>query len=317
MLQLPFFSELAQARTVLLAGAGGGFDIFTGLPLYFALRDAGKQVHLANLSFTPLHDVGGSQLSPALVAVNADCQPPGYINYFPEGYLSQWFRQLGEEVPIYCLRRTGVRPLAEAYRCLLDLLKFDTLVLVDGGTDSLMRGDEFHLATPQEDIASLLAVEELPVERKLLACIGFGIDHHHGICHAHFLEAVAELTRSGSFLGAFSLLQDMSEAERFRQAALAVFHWMPNHVSIVNSSILSALEGQYGDHHATDRTAGSKLWINPLMTLYWCFRLEAVAQRILYREEMKRTESYDDINVVITRFRALCSSIKPWADIPV
>ena len=50
LLSLPFFSELEPAKRVLVAGAGGGFDVLCGLPLYFALRAAGKTVHLANLS---------------------------------------------------------------------------------------------------------------------------------------------------------------------------------------------------------------------------------------------------------------------------
>src|SRR5260370_40342099 len=58
MLRQPFFAALDGARRVLVAGAGGGFDVFCGLPLYFALRDAGRQVFLANLSFAPLHRVG-------------------------------------------------------------------------------------------------------------------------------------------------------------------------------------------------------------------------------------------------------------------
>lgn len=33
---------------------GAGFDICCGLPLYFALKDARKEVFLANLSFTSL-----------------------------------------------------------------------------------------------------------------------------------------------------------------------------------------------------------------------------------------------------------------------
>ena len=40
--RLPFFTELRPARRVLVAGAGGGFDVFSGLPLYFNLRAAGK-----------------------------------------------------------------------------------------------------------------------------------------------------------------------------------------------------------------------------------------------------------------------------------
>jgi len=37
---------------IFIAGAGGGFDVFSGLPLYFGLRAAGKKVTLANLSFS-------------------------------------------------------------------------------------------------------------------------------------------------------------------------------------------------------------------------------------------------------------------------
>jgi hypothetical protein len=65
-LTLPFFKEVEQAQSILLAGAGGGFDIFCGLPLYFGLRDQGKQVYLANVSFSPLFSATGRWLSPAL-----------------------------------------------------------------------------------------------------------------------------------------------------------------------------------------------------------------------------------------------------------
>src|SRR4051794_25089667 len=171
MLEIPFLQQLHQSRRVLVAGAGGGYDVFCGLPLYFALRDAGKQVWLANLSFTSLEGCSGRRHTPALLEVDADSQGPGYINYFPEGYLCQWFREQGEEVSVYCLHKTGVVPLRKAYEHLLGALNFDTLLLVDGGTDSLMRGDEDGLGTPHEDVASLAATFELPVPRKLLACL--------------------------------------------------------------------------------------------------------------------------------------------------
>lgn len=48
--KLPVFERLASAKSVLIAGAGGGFDVFAGLPLYAALRKRGTAVHLANLS---------------------------------------------------------------------------------------------------------------------------------------------------------------------------------------------------------------------------------------------------------------------------
>ena len=43
---------LESAERILVAGAGGGFDVYAGLPIYERLRRLGKQVWLANLSFT-------------------------------------------------------------------------------------------------------------------------------------------------------------------------------------------------------------------------------------------------------------------------
>src|SRR5512139_823442 len=50
-LNLPILDRLAGCKSILIAGAGGGFDVFAGLPIYFALREAGCTVHLANYSF--------------------------------------------------------------------------------------------------------------------------------------------------------------------------------------------------------------------------------------------------------------------------
>ena len=103
MLTLPFFDELKDSQTILLAGAGGGFDIFSGLPLYFGLRAAGKTVHLANFSFSflpPPQITGEKRLSPSVVKVTSNT--PNYTDYFPELYLSKWFKEQGWDVPVYC-----------------------------------------------------------------------------------------------------------------------------------------------------------------------------------------------------------------------
>src|SRR5262249_58918886 len=109
------------------------------------------------------------------------------------------------------------------------------------------------------------------------------------------LEAVADLTREGAFLGALSLTREMPEVRRYEAATQAVCEAMPDCPSIVCASILSALEGQYGDHHRTARTRGSTLWINPLMARYWCFRLDAVVRRTLYLDAVKRTRTQWDL----------------------
>jgi hypothetical protein len=314
-LTLPFFQELENAQSILLAGAGGGFDIFSGLPLYFGLRNLGKQVHLANLSFSPLSTATGRRLSSALMEVTADTQ--GKSLYFPEKYLAQWFVAQGEHIPIYCFERTGVQPLLTAYQTLVDLLHVDTIILIDGGTDSLMRGDEPGLGTPEEDIASIAVVHQLQIATKLLVCLGFGVDAFHGVCHAHFLEAVSDLAQRNGFLGTWSLTNNMPEVQRYREATEAVLATMSFHPSIVSTSILSALAGLFGDIQMNERTAGSQLFINVLMTLYWCFRVDPIAQRLLYLDKILHTQTSREMRHAIEQFRAALPTKKAWIDLPM
>lgn len=314
-LKLPFFDEIAPARRVLIAGMGGGFDVFCGLPLYFGLKAAGKEVFLANLSFSALDARAGRRLTRACCEVTAESS--GDSSYFPELHLARWFKyQRGEDVSIYAFEMTGVIPLTEAYQTLADELEIDAIILVDGGTDSLMRGDEPGLGTPGEDVASLAAAYGVDVPIRMVVSLGFGIDHFHGVCHTYFLEAVADLTKSGNFLGAWSLTAEMPEVQRYAEAALYTFRMMPSHPSIVSSSILSAVAGQFDDYHVTERTRDSTLFINPLMTLYWAFRLEAVAKRLHYPDELYLTQTIWEVGVLIRRFHDAAEK-KPLRTLPL
>jgi len=307
----PFIERLEKARRVLIAGAGGGFDVYCGLPLFFALRDAGKEVHLANLSFTRFEHATPGEA----VQVTGDSEGPE--EYFPEKWLSQWLCLESIEQPVYAFPRTGVRPLTEAYQKLCEKLQLDAIVLVDGGTDSLMRGDEIGLGTPEEDLASLAAVHEQEVIEKLLMCVGFGIDAFHGVCHAHFLESVADLAASGDHLGTFALLRECPHVSRYLEAVEYACEQNVTVASIVNTSIISAIEGKFGDHHHSRRTIGSTLWINPLMSLCWCFDLAAVVNRSLVIPQLKNTETYRDVSSAIEEARERFDEIKPRQAIPV
>lgn len=315
-MNLPFFNELEKANNLLIAGAGGGFDIFCGLPLYFWLKSKGKTVHLVNLSFSDLGFCDGERPTSGLVRVLPGTNGPSV--YFPEVYLSQWLTGKFGETPIYAIERTGVKPVAAAYEWLVDALRPDTLILVDGGTDSLMRGDEIGLGTPQEDAASLFAANAVEgVQRKYLACIGFGIDAFHGVCHAHFLENVAALIEEDAYLGAWSLTREAKEFTLYREACEFVTNRMPKQPSIVNGSIISAVDGWFGNRHATKRTEGSELFINPLMALYWSFRLQNVARRNLYLDCIGNTSTYQELSLAIETFTATQSKTRSWIDIPL
>jgi len=87
------------------------------------------------------------------------------------------------------------------------------------------------------------------VPQKLLVCLGFGIDAHGGVCHAHFLENVAALSRDDNYLGAWSLAHDSEEFRLYRDACEFTFARLPEQPSIVNTSIIAAVGGSFGDIH--------------------------------------------------------------------
>ncbi|MCB9648826.1 MAG: DUF1152 domain-containing protein [Deltaproteobacteria bacterium] len=312
--QHPLFHHLTEARRILISGCGGGFDVYCGLPLAFALRSLGKEVVLSNLTFADPRAAEGVELvCEGLLRVDGDTT--AQREYFPELYLARWLRARGLPDSVYCLERTGVVPLREAYGTLIRDEAIDAVILVDGGTDSLMRGDEAGLGTPHEDVASMLALDGLEVPR-LLVALGFGVDTYHGVCHAHFLENTAALTESGGFLGTFSLLPSHPEAQDYISAVRYATEEAPSNPSIVNTSIVAAVEGRFGDHHSIRKTRGSTLFINPLMSIYWCYQLQAVVDRLLYKEVLARTMSWSEVIRVMDATRRLSEGTRRWAPIP-
>lgn len=314
-MKLPIFSKLESSNTVLLAGMGGGFDVFCALPLYFWLRANGKTVHLANLSFTDLTICDSERRGPSVVEVTPSSS--GSRDYFPEAHLAKWLSDRIGPASIYAIHRTGAAPVAEAYRWLAGQLRPDALVLVDGGTDSLLRGDETGLGTPQEDAASLAAAFELPATlQKFLVCLGFGVDAFHGVCHARVLENIAALIADDAYLGCWSLLKQSEEFKLYEEACAYVHARMPGRSSIVNGSVISAANGNFGNFHSTKRTEGSELFINPLMPLCWAFQLEPVARRNLYLDQIRLTQTYDELTHAIETFSATRPKSRPWLEIP-
>ena len=313
LMEPPLLARLRRHSRILIAGAGGGFDVYAGLPLYVALRAAGHEVFLANLTFTYLGGTDCRYLASHLAVATRETM--GGDGYFPERRLAEWLHEAGYPPEVYAFEKVGVRPLRDAYAHLVRELGIGAVVLVDGGTDILMRGDEAGLGTPEEDMTSLAAVSKLSGVEAFVASIGFGIDTYHGVCHAHVLENIAALKRDGGYLGAFSVTAAMPEGRAYVSAVSHAQKATTGRPSIVNGSIAAAMEGQFGDVRFTSRTADSELFINPLMAIYFGFELPAVARRSLYLEQLEGTETIFDVSARIEAFRDTIT-VRPRRHIP-
>lgn len=298
----PLFAALDSARSILIAGAGGGFDVYAGLPLALALWHGGRQVHLANLSFSQLelldHDTWATE---NVAAVTPESVSPDW--YFPERTLARWLAAHDLPSTVYAFPPLGVQQLRAAYRYLIDDLHVDAVVLVDGGTDILLRGDESSLGTPVEDLTSVAAVAGLDVPVKLVTCLGFGIDAYHGVSHVQVLENIAALDRDGGYLGALSIPGSSREATLYRDAVADAQAATPDRPSIVNGQIAAATNGEFGDVQFTRRTSGSTLFVNPLMAIYFTVDLDKLAARCLYLDRIENTYGRRQVIGRIEAFR--------------
>jgi hypothetical protein len=310
---IPFLSRIEKSKNVLIAGCGGGFDVFAGVPLAQHLLVKGRTVVLANFSFTNLWLCGSERITPTMWRVD---QKSSELPYFPEKWLAEWLSARGQNAPIYAFAKSGVRPLSAAYSWIMDHHQIDLVLLVDGGTDSVLFGDEPGLGTVVEDAVSIVAVDKAAGGQAILAAIGFGIDHYHGVSHHAFLENVARLTNDGGFLGAFSLVRGSAEAAAFLDLVEYANQRQPLHPSIVCNSIASALRGEFGNYHATSRTSGNDLFINPLMSQYWTFDVSRVARHMVYASKLADTERTEEANRVIELWRETID-LRPRRPIPL
>jgi hypothetical protein len=272
------FDRLQLGRRVLLAGCGGGYDVLGAVPLWHALRDR-HEIHFASLSFSYLNGLEARQDAehPNLYEVTERAATPKA--YCPEAHLAQFVGQ-----PIWCFDKTGVRPLARAYRALIERHQIDHIVLVDGGIDAILRGDEISLGTPSEDLASLAAatMQGIPVT---LACVGMTSELRDGIAHAQVFERIAELTREGAYLGASALVPGTPACDAYVAAYDHVLAGQAEQKqSHVHKVIVSAIRGEFG-------ATAPHVWLSPLLNMFWFFDAHTVARTHKFLDLLAPTDS--------------------------
>ncbi len=301
MLAQPISAALAGSERVLLAGCGGGYDVMGAVPLIHELRERGIDVHLASLSFTYLDGLDGARRDPEQPNLHeVDAGAASKLKYCPEAWLADFLdRRLGPGHRVHCFEKTGVVPLAAAYRRLVQQLEIDAIVLIDGGIDALLRGDERSLGTPSEDLTSVAAVASLDeVPTKLLACVGLGAELRDGICHADVLERVAALTGKGAFLGAASLLPKTAAGDLYLDAVAHVFENQADlKRSHVHALVSAACRGAFGER-------GPHVWLSPLLNMYWFFDAAAVADDHLFLRSLADTMTIWEVVARIEAIRA-------------
>lgn len=287
MLNLPnsINKKLDNAANILIVGAGGGQDVLAGLPLYYTFLKQGRKVHLANVTHTDFNTIRDHTepliLDAALLGANSIITTPS--TNFVEGYLSQFFKvAMNTDTTVWMLNsRVNVQGLKNAFERLVDHLKIDAIILVDGGVDSIMVGDEDGSGTMLEDTLTLAATRGLMNNGvkipTLLACIGFGTEIEEKLSHYRALENIANITKQGGFYGSCSLVEYMNSFKFYKRACEYIWSQNGHKKSHISTRIILAAEGEFGNVHSYEPELENpvEICISPLMNMYWFFEADA------------------------------------------
>lgn len=326
-----FLNQLSQPKVkrIFLTGCGGGFDFVHGMLLYPVLRSMGKEVTIGSYSFGDPTKIGdadtvfheGQALAKRVTAASTPS-----AHYGPEVHICAFLDQkYPEDAPhsmyAYYARAFSVPVLTRLYSKIVAENEVDAVVLVDGGSDSLMRGDEEGLGDPVEDCVSVTAVADLKgLHSKILISVGLGCDRFNQVSDAASLRAIAELTQAGGFLGAIAL-EPETPASLFYRQCLEHIYANQSFRSILAGAIAAAIEGEHGAGCTTQWLAGrvspGQLFLWPLMAMLWAFDVNKVAERSLMSSWIRELPSHLLCQATIEEKRGkLKEGIRPVEELP-
>lgn len=250
--------------------------------------------------------------------VDAKCKAPK--DYGPEvgmcDFLDKEYSDCApHSVYAHYARDFSVPVLREFYEQLCARHEVDAVVLFDGGSDSLMAGDEEGLGDPVEDAVSVATVATLshPLKYRLLVSLGFGCDRYNSVSDAASLRAVAELTRSGGFLGTVSLEPASVGLSCYRRCVDHVYsHYVFR--SVLTGSVIAAAQGHFGSGalpsnvQMGNRVKVGSTFIWPLMAMLFAFDCTAVFQRSLICKWIKDCQTVPELMSVVYQERAKLKS---------
>lgn len=287
-LNLP--DEVLSGKNYLIVGAGGGFDIFGAVPFLQTLLIL-KQGHSVTL--------GSYNTSGSCKKLEQNSET------YPEKQLSDWLKKKRYvNVDLWTFPKVGVQALKKMYEELIDRYEIDTLILIDGGVDSLMHGDEEGAGTLLEDSISLTAADLCnDVDRKILCCLGFGTELEEGVCHYSVLENMAHLARRQALLGGCVLCSHMKNYIEYKDACENA--WENGRKSHIQTKIISAIEGEFGDTNLYEGVDAQVLgnekpvnFISQLMSTFWFYELKAVTQENKLCKLLRPTQTSTDALMV-------------------
>lgn len=268
-------------KNIIIAGCGGGCDIFGGIPLYMSLTKKTDNIILTNLSFTKksLLDTLGEEnikkLTSSMYEIMATNEKE--FDYFPEYLLSF---ELKKKIYVI-LKDCSIEEIINNYNYLINMYKnIYYIYLIDGGCDAFLSGKETGLGSPVEDMMHMKAVSYLDIQNKYLCAVGMNVDVGHGVIETELIERLDELEKNNILLEK----KVWSFDEKYIKNYYDISKKLGNK-SIVHTLVCASLEGNCGNFLPLcikKRVKKSIVELSILTKTFCTFNFEELIKSIIY-----------------------------------
>jgi hypothetical protein len=276
MINLPITIE---GKNVLICSIGGGFDIFGALPILYSLVN--KNIVLSSYNLNRFDE-------PLYNVKDKVCGFP----YFPENILLD----TDSLPPLNISGKVGVVPLRRYYEKLISDNKIDHVVTIDCGVDSLMVGDEENKGTILEEYVNFAALRHIDIPKTHI-CLGFGTEKEENISHYRVLENISKLILMDGFYGSCSMVKGSNSFIRYKRAYDNIKNYPDHKRSHIHPRIIASVEGYFGDIENEENTlmiSKPKIFISPLMGMYWFFNGDVVINNIKILSSIDNDETFSE-----------------------
>ena len=274
---------LNNSKIILVAAIGGGCDILGCMPIFYDLKKINKEIVLSDVFLYNLSDkLTESKNHPGIFYAKNDISEFDSINAykaFPEGFIRS---------TVNMLPRTGVKDLTRKYQYIVDNAKIDTIIAVDCGVDSLMKGTEIGLGTYLDDLLSVIAIDQVNVKNKILICNSFGTEIEEKLNHEVILQNINELVKQDALYGIFSLNKIMDCYKFYKAVCDKAFQYGSSHI---HPRLIKAIEGEQLSNFQM-----------PFMNIWWCFDFHKVAIMKAEYKLLMHTLTFDEVKKIHRSF---------------
>jgi hypothetical protein len=295
-----------KGKVVAIAGCGGGYDIFGGIPLYFDAINEAKKIILINFSFTDSQSFEISVKSGLarmytryLFCINRYENHDGISeDFFPEARLASYLNHSVYAILIH--ENPKLSDITESYNHIIQNEgSIDVFYLVDGGCDVLLTGTEQGLGTPVEDMMHLKVINNLNIREKYVMAIGVDVDVAHGVKLDDLIKRLEQLDK----YKVDEKLLKLNNQNVIKYTD-AVKSCQPTN-SIVQSLIIASLEGHTGHYtpnHLKRRIKKNRINLNSRVCTAYIYPLSKIASDVKYLDKIEESMNTDQVDDLIGEF---------------